>query len=1166
MVEKLTDQQKLAVENRGGKLLVSAAAGSGKTKVLVDRLLRYLKDTSDPANLDEFLIITYTKAAAAELRGKIAEKLTQAISEDPQNFRLQQQVQRLSLTKISTVHAFCTDLLREYAYRLDIPADFRVADEGECVELQMLVLEALMEELYVADQTDGDLRAFLETQGLGRDDRQIPELILKVYNSSRCHLDPEQWLDKCSDMADVGNVQDAAETPWGKFLIQELMSFLDMQIHALNNCIQRLSGDNNAQKLLALLSDTVYQLENLRQCDTWEQITQARNIDFGRMVDTKKMEDQKLAGRIKAVRDACKEQLRKKLELFADSSEQVLADLSSTACAARGLIGLVRKFAVAYDGIKRSRRVMDFSDLEQRTLDLLLGKNRKSPTVAAREIADRFREVMIDEYQDSNAVQDAIFSSLTDRKGNCFMVGDVKQSIYQFRLADPEIFLNKYLHFAPVEQALAGQGRKVLLNRNFRSGEGVLTAANEVFSKCMSPRVGGLHYTEDEFLYAGLDHVDLQEPEVELYAVDVREDTYAEEAAFIAERIAALLDGTHFVRQGQGLRPIAAEDIVILLRSPKNTGAEMVYALVNRGIRCVMEGDVDLLQTEEVGAIWAMLQVIGNPLQDIPLLAVLMGKMFGFTADEIASIRSKNKKCPVFEVLKESSSSKVQSFLSVLDTLRTEARMGTLTSVLDSVLALTRVDSIYASMKDGQNRMTNIQAFCQFAADFEQNGNRDLDQFLQYLTMASEKGLFIPGNQSAGAVSVTSIHKSKGLEYPVVFVAGLSKRFNLEDTYNAVLCDRELGLGLCCVDRKNRIRYPSVSKKAIAQKMIMQSISEELRVLYVAMTRAKDRLIMTYASDNLEKTLTDIVSRGELCSGELLTSQVNNSGSWILQTALIKAEAGALFALAGYPENTYVSDRPWKIAVVSASEEQNTAECSEEEQAYLSENIVEKIGRSLSYRYPYSQATRIPSKITATQLKGRVMDQEVSQYAEPDKTIPRRIRRPAFDREQGSGVEYGKALHLVMQYIRYESCTDEDGVKAEIQRLLDEQFLSPRQASIVDFKKIANFFSSAIGKKLRQAAEVLREFKISVLQDAENLPGEKILLQGVVDCAIIEPDGITVIDFKTDRVRNCDVDLLVRRYRPQVEAYAMAISRIYEKPVKKTLLYLFDADMAVDMQ
>lgn len=1162
MAEQLTPQQQTAVENRGGKLLVSAAAGSGKTKVLVDRLLRYLLDPVDPANLDEFLIITYTKAAAAELRSKIAEKLTQAISGDPSNIRLQKQMQRLSLTKISTVHAFCTDLLREYAYRLDIPADFRVADESECFELQMSVLDALMEELYSQD-IDPDLQAFLETQGLGRDDRQIPELILQVYNSSRCHLDPDQWLDKCASGIDFKNVKDPADTPWGEYLIKDLQSFLQLHIRALNRCVQRLEGDAEAAMLSGLLQFTVLQLENLRKCDTWEQITKAKEIDFGRIPSTKKIGDQQLAERVKMVRDNSREQIRKKLELFADPADQVLNDLSATACAGRGLIDLVRKFAAAYDTVKRSRRVMDFSDLEQRTLDLLIGKNRKSPTSVANEISQRFREVMIDEYQDSNAVQDAIFSTLTDKNDNCFMVGDVKQSIYQFRLADPEIFLDKYKRFVPAENASYGQGRKVLLNRNFRSGEGVLSAANEVFSQCMNPLVGGLNYTEDEYLYPGFNHISLGEPEVELYAVDVQEDTYGEEASFVAQRITELLDGTHYVRNGDTLRPIVPDDIVILLRSPKTTGPEMVYALAERGIRCVMEGDIDLLQTEEVSSIWAMLQVIGNPLQDIPLLAVLMGRMFGFTADEIAQIRSQNRKCPVYEVLKESSNSKASYFFSVLEALRTEARTGTVTSVIDSILSLTRVDSIYAAMENGSVRLANIQAFCQMAADFEQKGNRDLDQFLQYLELVSENGLFIPGNQSSGAVSITSIHKSKGLEYPVVFLSGLSKRFNLEDTYNPVLCDRELGLGLCCVDRKNRIRYPSVAKKAIAQKMIAQSISEELRVLYVAMTRARDRLIMTYASDHLEKTLMNMVSRGDLCDRELMTSQVSSMGSWVLQTAMKKAEAGAFFALSGYPDNTFLSEYPWRIAVVSSPNDKGEGDSALEDTEELSEDIADRIGSSLGYVYPQKQATQTPSKITATQLKGRLLDGEVSQHTRSESYFRRQVRKPSFAVQQQLGKDRGNALHLAMQYIRYDRCTSAAAVSAEIERLKEEQFISAQQAELVDSGKIAAFFSTPIGKKLMTSENVLREFKISVLQDASDLPGEKILLQGVIDCALIESDGITVIDFKTDRVIDRDVERIVARYRPQVQAYGDAICRIYEKPVKEILLYLFDLDLAV---
>ena len=662
MAEQLTKEQRLAVYDRGGKLLVSAAAGSGKTKVLIDRLMSYLLDPVYPCDLDAFLIITYTKAAAQELRVKIASKLSEMIAKQPENKHLQRQLQRLHMTKISTVHSFCADILREYAYLLDIPVDFRVADENECIDLQTSVLQQLLDDAYEQVQADPDLCAFIDTQGFGRDDRRIPEIILKIYHNAHCHLDPQKWLDWCcSDNSE--NCNDASDTIWGKYLIEDLFRYLDIQISVLERCVQLTSVADAMEKPTLILSSTLDQLRTLRGCKLWDEICENRNIDYGRLVFSKKITDQTLAEQIKAVRAACKSGLEKKLSKFADKSVDILSDYSATLHATHGLIKLVNRFEDDYQKLKQARRILDFTDLEHRMLDLLIGKMRSGSTKIAKEIGRRFREVMVDEYQDSNEVQDAIFCALTEEQQNCFMVGDVKQSIYRFRLADPDIFIEKYNHFVPSVNAQNGQGRMIALSSNFRSCAGVINAVNDVFAMCMSPEVGGLYYGEAESLAEGIPHCALPEPEVELYGLEVESDTYAEEAAFIAQRICQLVDGTHMIRQGDELRPITPGDIVILLRSPGSVGMEYEFALTQRGIRCITGAGDNLLDTEEVQTLLSLLQTINNPMQDIPLVATLIGKPFCFTADDLARIRSFHKGGTIYSALKESKLDKAKIFL-----------------------------------------------------------------------------------------------------------------------------------------------------------------------------------------------------------------------------------------------------------------------------------------------------------------------------------------------------------------------------------------------------------------------------------------------------------------------------------------------------------------------
>ena len=1169
MADKLTPQQAQAVNDRGGKLLVSAAAGSGKTKVLVDRLMKYLTDPGDPANLDEFLIITYTKAAASELRGKIAAKLSERIALEPENKHLQKQMQRLFLTKISTVHGFCSDLLREYAYRLELPADFRVADENECREIRETVLAELLDRAYGSAGEDPLFRAFVDTQGLGRDDRLVPEIILKVYDSAKCHLDPDGWLDKCLKDSALEDVTDASQTVWGRFLMEDLREYLTCQIRVMEQCARMAEACPGFEKVAVNLRDTLYQLQTLSDSETWDQVVANKTIDYGRVTFPRKCEDPELAERIKAARNACKKGVQKKLNSFADPSERVLEDLRQSSDGAAGLTALVRQFEREYTRAKQSRRVLDFSDLEHRTLDLLVGKSRSAPTAAAAEIGQRFREIMVDEYQDSNGVQDAIFSALTAKKQNCFMVGDVKQSIYQFRLADPGIFLDKYQKYVPAEEAETGVGRKVLLSHNFRSGPEVIEAVNDVFHTSMSPAVGGLYYGDAEALREGVPHGKLPDPAVELHALEVNESAYHEEAAFVADRIAEMLERGTPVRQGEGFRPVTADDIVILLRSPGSVGGYFQRALENRGIRCTSGGGTDLLRTQEIATFRSLLQTIYNPRQDIPLVSTLASPVFAFTADDLAAFRAGRKAGYVYDALLESDSPKARAFISVLEKLRKAARMNTLSQLLEACLVLTRMDCVYAAMADGQAKQENLQTFFQLAADFEAGNQRDLGQFLDHLDAMESKGLMGAGSASGGCVTIMSIHKSKGLEFPVVFLSGLAREFNRESTRAQILCDKELGLGLSVADHNNRVRYPTISKRAISVKMTRESLSEEMRVLYVAMTRARDRLVMTYAPRNLESDLQDIALRQDFDGGELLRRDVVCPGEWVLQTAMNRVEAGAFFALAGRPGRVKVTDISWNITVSQARQEAEGVTVQEQEAFELPGELRQKLEEAMAFRYAHHAAALTPSKQTATQRKGRQKDAEAAENAREPRITHRNWRKPGFLAARADGREYGNAIHAAMQYIRYEACESGDAVRREVDRMVEQGFLSREQGEMVDCRAVWGFFQTGLGEKLRKGTACIREFKFSILDDAaqygEDLKGEQVLLQGVVDCALLEEDGITVIDFKTDHVTEQTLAEVVERYRPQVLTYGDALSRIYEKKIKGEYLYFFRLNRFVEL-
>jgi len=975
-------------------------------------------------------------------------------------------------------------------------------------------------------------------------------------------LVPDQWIDWCLTSSDVSKLSDAGQTVWGEYLIRDLHGYLDLQIAALEKCVHLGLCAEGMEKPISLLQDTVFQMKSLRDCSTWDQIVNHPKIEYGTIRFSKKCTDLELAERIKAIRNECKNGLGKKLKAFSESSEQVLLDLTRSSDSVAGLIALVKAFTDRYQRVKKARRIMDFGDLEHKLLDLLLGKSRSMPTALSREIGARFFEVMVDEYQDCNAVQDAIFDALTRVRQNCFMVGDVKQSIYQFRLAEPGIFVDKYNTYLPAETAEPMQGRKVQLSSNFRSSGGVISAVNDVFSCCMSPSVGGLHYGAEEALQEGVPHIALDEPEVELYGLCVKDDTYAEEASFVADKIKALLSGSHMVRDGQNLRPVTADDIVILLRSPGSVGGEFAFALESRGIRCAVGGSIDLLQTEEISFLVSILQIINNPLEDIPLIAVLTNRVFGFTADEIAQIRCVARNSPFYHAFCQANTEKTQAFCNLLDQLRNDARMLPLTQLMQKILQRTNLDSLYSALPDGPSRLDNIHYFCQLAADYEQTGQKDLYLFLDHIRALAERGLFNTNEpQSSDTVRIMSIHKSKGLEFPIVFLCGLSRGFNQESTRAQVLCDKVLGIGLSCVDHKNRVRYPSIAKRAIAVKMTADSISEEMRVLYVAMTRPKDRLIMTYAASNLDAQLQDIALRYDLSDPLLMTKYVGCPGDWVLQTAMQRTEAGEFFALGGRPDCVCVRDTPWKIQVVEAVENTAAAELTQIEQGGLSQKQLETLGRSLQFVYSGSRSSLVPSKITATQMKGRFIDLEVSEFTHNTTRGNHLFRNPDFVEKLKSGTDYGNAIHTLMHHIRFSLCQDISGIQKEIQRLVASHILTPEEGACIQTEQVYEFFHCEIGQRVVNAREVLREFKFSILQDAckyyPDVPGEKILVQGVVDCAIIDDDGITVIDFKSDHVTSLTLESVTNRYREQICVYVNALEEIYQKPIKAAYLYFF---------
>ena len=1182
---RLTPAQQAVVDDRGGALLVSAAAGSGKTKVLVDRLLAQVCDPENPANLDDFLMITYTKAAAAELRGKIAAELSKRLAAEPENRHLQRQTTRIYLAQISTVHAFCASILRDHAHLLDIPADFRVAEEQEAAELRQEVFDALMEQCYAALGEDDALRPLIDQFGYGRDDRRLAELLLPVYSAVRCRVDPEEWMQACEAAYAFQPGRQADETPWGVYLIENLKKTTAWVGKNLEQALRIAQKDAVLEeKYTPKLTENLEAVRALAARECWDEIYENRLLSFGTLPPVRKPEYPEKKDAVQNLRKGALQALKDAQACFYAPSERVMDDLQNTAAPIRGLLELLQRFDRQYSQEKRRRKLMDFSDLEHEAIRLLRQKGSTLPSPAAREIGAKYREILVDEYQDSNAVQECIFEAVSQNGKNRFMVGDVKQSIYRFRLADPGIFLEKYEKYAERGKQKPGEPRKILLSENFRSRPEILRAVNDVFGLVMSREAAELSYGEQEALRSGLQFPETPQPKVELHCIELdietaegeqRAEKCPEEAAFVAARIHRLLTDGTLVADKDALRPVRPGDIAILMRSPGRAAAEYAAALGKYAIPCVTDRGGSILDTTEVEVLCAILQILDNPHQDIPLATAMASQVFAFSPDELAAARSVSRtSSDLYDCLCAVSSpgEKLERFLQWLKDERTLARRLTLTELIDDVLRKTGLGNIYASMPDGVRRAENLRALRELAAGFEASKDGGLLRWNRYLAGLRESGTTVaPPDTEAGtdAVRIMSIHKSKGLEFPIVVLSDLSRKFNLQDNAAAVLLDEELLIGANVVDAEQGAYYPGIARTAIAQKKVRQSVAEEMRVLYVAMTRAKEMLIMTHCSARLASRL----EKWNAALSEPVRPEVAASalcmGDWILMAALCRTEAGELFAAAGPNEVSRVWEDAWTITWQSAqalrAQPASVGETAERTQRSTADAA--ELERQLSYVYPHMAAAKTASKLTATQLKGRMEDFEAAEEAETPEPRYRTVeRRKHFTRGALHGREKGSATHLFMQFVRYDRCTTPEGVSAELERLVRERFLMPEQAEAVDCEKIVQLFLSPFGKRILNAQEPRREFKFSILTDAgaydPAAAGEQVMLQGVVDCFWQEPDGLVIVDFKTDRLYD-GPERKAADYAPQIGAYAAALSRIFQTPVKACYLYFFDCGAAV---
>ena len=1188
MAINLTSEQSAVVRNRGGELLVSAAAGSGKTRVLVERLLNRVEQ--EGLDLDQFLVITFTKAAASELRDKILAELNLRLAQRPGDRHLKRQTTLIYRAQISTIHAFCTVFLRENSHLLDLDPDFRVADEQEAEVLRTQTLDRLLERRYEELETNG-FAALVDALSAGRDDKRLIDITLDIHSRIQSHPDPERWLREQAAAFDLTGVEDVARTRWGGLLLEDAQrqarywkGQMELALTMLDTC-----GDD---ALYRAYSDSFSgTLDGIRDFSdalnvSWDEARRYCDVPFPKLGVSRKVTDKATQNRVKSIRDKCKKSLSKLSVRFECGSEIHLEDMKAVAGPVRQLFRLVSDLQTAFRQAKRKRKLLDFNDLEHFTVQALMQDFQ--PTELARRWQGRYAEVMVDEYQDTNQVQNAIFDALTDGGKNLFQVGDIKQSIYRFRLADPTIFLKKYHTFAPAELAREGQPRLLVLSRNFRSGKAVLDGVNFVFEHIMTEAFGEIDYTEDQRLNPGLPAPEGQRTDgVELDVVDLstlpQQENEAKlprdqgEARFVAQRVRQLLDDQTLIPQGEGLRPVRPEDIAILYRSPGAVLHYLTAALDEQNIPWQNESYEDFFRTTEVSVALSFLQIIDNPRQDVPLLSVLRGPVYGFTADQLAALRAACPGTDFYACVEKGALAGEEHcirFLEDLKALRLRMVDASCAQLLWYLYDQMGLLGLFGAMNGGQRRQENLLAFYDYARSFEGAGHRGVFAFVAQLRRLMERGRSpgTAGTVTGSGVRIMSIHRSKGLEFPVVVLAGLNRRFNQADEKAPMLFHSKLGVGPKVLDPELRVEFPTLARTAVQLKLNQEMKAEELRLLYVAMTRARERLILVMTCRDAQKELAALMESAGPHPDPAALAQLDSVGKWVLLPVLCRRDARALWAGMG-PDTVLDTEDHWDIRLVETDEGCFAPEQREQAAEESPEEPVpeEALLTALNWRYPWKNLADFPSKVTATQMKGRVLDEEAAEET-PRPAPPLEFRRPSFEQQKRglTPAQAGSAIHAVMEHIDLDKADTLEGVTEEIARLVEQGFLTEEQGKAVNPAHVARFWASPLGREAAASNQLRREFKFSILSRASQFyPGadqdEEVLLQGVVDCCFEDLMGFTVVDFKSDRVRRGGEADRAELYRGQVQVYSQALEEIFGRPVVRRVLWFFQTGRGVEL-
>lgn len=1235
-------QQEQAIYSRSQNLLVAAAAGSGKTSVLVERVIQQLLSTDNRIDITQLLVVTFTKAAAAEMRHRIGQALTTALERGGECRHIERQLVLLNSAAISTLHSFCQSVVRQYFYRLDLDPAFRLAGDSEIA----LIKGDTIDELFSSRYDDGDAGFYrlLEYYGGERDNDELIGLVLKLHSFARSHPWPEAWLCGLAQPFAAGADTDIESCDWVPLILKKLSFELEQLLAVYDSMTAQVVKPGQPQAYFSILDEERRMLTDALAAakQGWLQLAYAlADVKFARMPSVKKTEASEETKQFYSQgRQQAKDFVKTAVDIyFSRPPSELLADMTAMAPVIGDLAALTLAFHEAFQQAKSAKNVLDFNDLEHFCLKILLDPSSTpadiKPSSAALELRNRFAEVMVDEYQDTNGVQETILR-LVSRDNNRFMVGDVKQSIYRFRLAEPSLFMDKYNTYPLIEKGIS---RRIDLSHNFRSEAGILHAVNFLFTQLMTSGAAELDYGEKEQLNPGLDYPchdqavtgpvevllidrdsaegsrmqetadgeqgtdgrtdEVEQPESSDAASTIELGRFEQEAWLIAKRMMELkADNRQVYDKNHGWRSLEWSDMVVLLRAPAGKAAILLDVLRHFGIPAYAEEDSGYFQATEVQLLLALLSVIDNPRQDIPLAAVLRSPLTGLTAAQLAMIRL-GETGDLWQALTVYGTQgadndlrqAVTSFLTALAQWRNYARRRGVAELITQLYRDTGYYEYVGAMPGGAVRQANLRALYDRARQYETTNFRGLFRFLRFLERLTGDGGDMSVAKALGegenVVRIMSIHKSKGLEFPVVFVADLGKQFNLRDTSNPILLHKERGIGPYCYQPERRFSFPTLAWHGISHLLTMESKAEELRVLYVAFTRAREKLILVGSAAKLADQCARWrrqAARAETALPDSLIATARTGLDWLIP-AIMRHTDGAELRKYGNCDDelppTPLAEFPcrWDVRIITPAELGAAPTTSADNHPWL--DLVSRLEpvpiadtpswltAALTWQYPHEQAVTKPAKLSVSEIKRRFTEEDEA-AAQPVWKQPAGSARPRFLQVGRNGLtasERGTVMHTVMQRLDFTGDTSLDGIREQVNRLVNCEILRPDEADAVDLKAIAAFVLSPLGQRLRQATWVKRELAFSLLLQAERFypdlagAGETIFVQGVIDCLFADADGIVLVDYKTDRV--ADGNELAHKYRVQMELYAEAAEKVLGQPVTDRYLYAFHAGQII---